>query len=261
MPSRSSPWTSTARVRAANDSRDCAARGLDGLEDRAVLVERREVLGELEEVAAQPVRLQRVADVRRRPSRRRAARRASARSAGSPTAIAAVGRGLARPPERKMDRIRACGVLQVRAGVAGQGEHPVQVEDVVRFVRSTGQVGVLHRADPDRPARSPRAPSSGRSGRVSSTTPRGPLPPPRRAGRSAAPSRRTGCAASCGPRPARCRTARARPDGVGAASRRAGRSPTPSPGAVPAARRPRRGSGRRPSRSTRYRMAARSVVA
>lgn len=54
----------------------------------------------------------------------------------------------ARPPQDRPEP--SGGVLQVRAGVAGQRDHPVQVERVARIVRNV-QVGVLDGSDPDHP--------------------------------------------------------------------------------------------------------------
>lgn len=59
MPSSASPVTSTASVRAHSARRESRTYGVCGLDHRAVLVERRELVCHLEQMSGQPMRFER----------------------------------------------------------------------------------------------------------------------------------------------------------------------------------------------------------
>ena len=148
MPSRSRPLVSTRSVSAHSASRASRSVGL-GLQYRAFLVERGEQAGHLEQVGAQAVRFGGLASwviAAPKPS----SRSASARSGGAVIARMRARDAVRVAPGPAEDRPDPGGrVLQVGAGVAPEGDHPVPVEHVVA-VPGGGQVGVLHRADADR---------------------------------------------------------------------------------------------------------------
>ena len=105
---------------------------------------------ELEEVAAEPVRLERLGRRARTTPPKRSSASASARSAGAASDDRAAARDAPSAPRLAEDRADArVRVLQVRRGVALEREHAVPVEDVVLDAVAR-EVGVLHRADADR---------------------------------------------------------------------------------------------------------------
>src|SRR5215472_7574581 len=125
-----------------------AQLGRGGAQHRAMLVERGERAGDVEQVARQHVWLGGLAGLGHgRAELERRERERPFRVLGQMQRVAHLLRiepGLA---EYRADP--RGGVLKIRPGVTGEREHPVEVEDVAGLP-GHGQVGVLERADADR---------------------------------------------------------------------------------------------------------------